>query len=113
MPRYTYTPIFNNNIEFYEFLRKKRNNLKNIVQYETQVMRNPTLDDRVRLVTDAHLWSYGDRFYKMAHQYYGDVNYWWVIAWYNGYMTESAVFPGDVIQIPVDLEQALVTLGSY
>lgn len=113
MPRYKYTRKFNNNIEFYEFLRKKRNNVKNIVQYETQIMYNPRLGDRVRTVSDSHVWAYGDRFYKLAYQYYGDVNYWWVIAWYNGYMTEADIFPGDTIEIPVELESALKTLGSY
>jgi len=113
MPRYKYTPVFNNNIEFYEFLRKKRNNLKNIVQYETQIMYNPEVWERMDLLTDSHVWSYGDRFYKLAHQYYGDVKYWWVIAWYNGYMTESDVVPGDVIEVPVDLPRALEVLRSY
>ena len=113
MPRYKYTPIINNNIEFYEFLRKKRNNVKNIVQYATPYMYQPTVGDRMATTTDSHIWAYGDRFYKLANQYYGDVNYWWVIAWYNGYMTEAGIFPGDLIEIPVDLEQALTMLGSY
>ena len=113
MPRYKYTPILNNNIEFYEFLRKKRNNLKNIVQYDTQIMYNPTIRQRANLVTDTHVWKYGDRFYKLADQYYNEVNYWWVIAWYNGYMTEVDIFPGDVIAIPIDLEAALTALRSY
>ena len=113
MPRYKYTPVFNNNLEFYEFLRKERNDLKNIVQYETQVMYNPTIQDRINVTSDAHLWAYGDRFYKLAHQYYGDVNYWWVIAWYNGYMTESGIYPGDVIEIPINLQEALTVLRSY
>jgi len=113
MPRYKYTRKFNNNLEFYEFLRKKRNNLKNIVQYETQVMYNPTIRNRASLTTDTHIWAYGDRFYRLADQYYSNVKYWWVIAWYNGYPTEATIFPGDVISIPVDLEKALKVLGTH
>ena len=103
----------NNDIEFYEFLRKRRNNLKNIVQYETQEMHNPGVLARASLVSDKHIWKYGDRFYKLAHTYYGDVNYWWVIAWYNGYMTEASISFGDVIRIPVRLEDALQVLEAY
>tara|TARA_Y100000034_G_C6810637_1_gene364263 strand:+ start:207 stop:548 length:342 start_codon:yes stop_codon:yes gene_type:complete len=113
MPRYKYTKRFNNNIEFYEFLRKKRNNLKNIVQYETQRVHNPNISARMNLVTDTHIWSYGDRYYKLADKYYKNVKYWWVIAWYNGYPTEVDIYPGDVIEIPVNLENALTALGAY
>ena len=113
MPRYKYTPTFDNNIEFYEFLRKKRGNLKNIVQYETQIMYNPGVWERMNLATITYVWKYGDRFYKLASQYYDEVSYWWVIAWYNGYMTEANIFPGDVISIPLDLEEALTALESY
>jgi hypothetical protein len=113
MSRYKYTPKINNNIEFYEFLRKKRNNIKNIVQYETQIMKNPSILARANLISDQHIWKYGDRFYNLAHKYYQDVNYWWVIAWYNGYMTEADIYPGDVISIPVALEDALRVLEVY
>jgi len=113
MPRYKYTTKINNDIDFYKFLREKRNNLKNIVQFETQVMYNPTADDRVALTTDTHIWSYGDRYYKLAHQYYGDSKYWWVIAWYNGYPTEATIMIGNVIEIPIDLETTLETMRTY
>jgi len=113
MPRYKYSKIFNNSIEFYEFIRQKRNNVKNIVQYQTQIMYNPSVAARSSLVTDAHIWKYGDRFYQLADTYYNNVNYWWVIAWYNGYPTEASIFPGDVIAIPINLERALEVLGAY
>tara|TARA_B100001123_G_scaffold74689_5_gene84308 strand:+ start:33616 stop:33957 length:342 start_codon:yes stop_codon:yes gene_type:complete len=113
MPRYKYTTKFNNNIEFYEFLRKKRRNVKNIVQYETPIMHNPSLLQRMNLTTDTHIWAYGDRFYNLANVYYGNVKYWWVIAWYNGYPTEASVYPGDVIEIPIELEEALDALEAY
>ncbi len=113
MPRYKFTPILDNNLEFYEFMRAKRNNVKNIVQYETQIINNPTVADRSRLTTDTHVWKYGDRYYKLAEQYYGEPTYWWVIALYNGYMTEADIYPGDVISIPVNLSDALEVIGMY
>ncbi len=113
MPRYNFTKILDNDIEFYEFLRRKRGNIKNLVQYGTTRMHNPSVGQRIALSTDTHVWKYGDRYYNLSYTYYGSVDYWWVIAWYNGYCTEADIYPGDVIQIPTDLEKALEALGSY
>ena len=75
-------------------------------------MHNPTVAQRASLRTTAHMWKYGDRFYTLANKYYGDVDYWWVIAWYNGAPTEANVQTGDVIFIPLDIEAALTVLGA-
>ena len=112
MPRYTGTQIFTNTEEFYEFLRKKRNSPKAIRMYETQRLYNPTVGERANLATINHLWKLGDRFYKLAAKYYGNSQYWWVIAQYNGMPTEADVVPGDVITIPTNLEEALTTLRA-
>ena len=107
MSRYVNDKIFNNSLEFYSFLRKERGDLRNIVQYATPTLRTPTKQDRRSIRSTAHMWAYGDRFYKLADQYYNNVDYWWVIAWWNGYPTESDVPKGGVIYIPLDLEMAL------
>ena len=112
MPRYTNTKIFNNNEEFYKFLRKKRNSPKNIRRFETQIMHNPTVAERASITTVNHIWKYGDRYYKLASKYYGQPNYWWIIAWYNGLPTEATVQPGDVLAIPTNLEEALSILRA-
>jgi hypothetical protein len=113
MPRYKFTPIINNNIEFYEFLRKNRQVKTNIVHYGTPVMHNPSAAERATIKTAQHMWTFGDRFYKLAAQYYGQPEYWWVIAWYNGYPTEVTVRKGHMLAIPLDLEEALVILRAY
>jgi len=112
MSRYTNDTILNNFIEFYEFLRKERGGIKNIVQYATPTLRMPDLADRISLKTSAHIWAYGDRYYKLADQYYNNINYWWVIAWFNGYPTEADIKAGDLIYIPLDLERVLRTVGA-
>jgi nucleoid-associated protein YgaU len=106
MGRYNDTRIVRNNSEYYEPLRKGRNE-KQIRQYVTPVLNNP---GRATLKKDVHLWKYGDRLYKLAHQYYGDVNFWWVIAWYNGYPTEAHIAVGSRLSIPLDLSAALKVL---
>jgi len=63
------------------------------------------------VTSDTHIWKYGDRFYNLAHKYYGDPTYWWVIAWYNALPTEADIRIGDVIQIPISLEEARSALG--
>jgi hypothetical protein len=113
MPRYQFMPIIDNDSDFYEFLRKNRQVKTSIVHYATPVLHNPSVAERASLRTANHLWVFGDRFYKLAAQYYGDPEYWWVIAWYNGYPTEVTVRKGDLIAIPLDLQEALTLLRTY
>lgn len=110
MSRYSRTPVMNNDTEYYKPLRIKRD-VKNIVQYVTPMLHNPTVPERAIIPTTPHIWKYGDRFYKLANQYYGNPSYWWVIAWYNGTPTEANISTGHVIEIPLNLEDALNILG--
>ena len=112
MARYTSSKIINNSNEFYEFLRKKRG-VKNIKQHATIRLKNPGSGERQLANTVTHVWSYGDRYFKLAAQYYGRPEYWWVIAWWNGRPTEADVDNGTALQIPTDLEQALQILGAH
>ena len=111
MPRYRRTKKFSNSDEYYEYLRKNRN-IKNVIHYETPILNNPTVIDRAILTTDTHIWKYGDRYYNLATKYYGSPKYWWVIAWYNGVPTAADLDPGDMIEIPPDLEKTLSLLGA-
>ena len=107
--RYNKTRTVINSGEYYEPLRKPRN-LKKVVQYVTPIIHHPTVADRASLTTTAHLWGYGDRYYKLAYQYYNDERLWWVIAWYNGYPTEAHITPGFTIYIPLNIENVLKIL---
>ncbi len=105
--RYIRTFNVYNDTEFYDFLRKKRGNLKNIRHQETPIMKNPTVAERAALDSTCYIWKLGDRYYNLAHKYYGKTEYWWVIAWYNGIPTEANVYNGDVIEIPTNIQQIL------
>ena len=109
MARYHKTEIFSNRSEYYKPLRSSRD-LKSIRHYETPMIYNPGVVDRMVVLSTDHIWVYGDRFYKLANQYYGDPAYWWIIAWYNGKPTESHMNFGDLIAIPVNLHDALTVL---
>ena len=102
--------VLNNNIDFYSSFIKKRN-IKAIKHFATPIMTHPTIEQRASIPTEIHIWTYGDRFYKLADTYYSDPNMWWVIAWYNGIPTEADVLNGDAIYIPLSLSDALIVLG--
>ena len=110
MSRYTNETPVNNDSEFYSSLTEKRG-LKSINQIQTVVLKNPQIFERISLNTDTYIWKYSDRFYKLAFTYYNDPKLWWVIAWYNGYPTEANVKIGDVLEIPLDLEEVIQALG--
>ena len=109
MARYKQTRILINASEYYSPLRTERG-LKKMIHYATPVLHNPTIKQRAKIITTNHIWKYGDRFYKLADVHYGDVLFWWVIAWYNGYPTEAEVPLGTRLSIPVSLEDGLRVL---
>jgi hypothetical protein len=109
MGRYRGTKKFNNSSEYYKFLREKRK-IRIANHYETPILRNPTVSDRTRIISDRHIWQYGDRLYKLADQYYGSPSYWWVIAWYNSVPTEADIKFGNILQIPINLTTVLEVL---
>lgn len=98
--------IVRNQEELYSETLRKRG-VKFIDQYETPVLNHPTSEQIASIGRISHIWKHGDRFFKLAHENYGDSRYWWVIAWYNQLPTESHVEVGQVIYIPVPLDKAL------
>jgi len=108
--RYKRKDIIINASEYYQPLLKERG-LKAVRQYGTVKIKNPSVSERSRHKTTVHLWSYGDRLYNLAHTFYGDSRYWWVIAWWNGYGCEADITTGSPLTIPINLEKALKALG--
>jgi hypothetical protein len=95
-----------NREEMYEEHMERRG-VKHIIQYKTYTMHHPTPQQIGKLTMVGHTWSLGDRYYKLAHQYYGDSQWWWIIAWFNQKPTESHVELGEVINIPLPLDKIL------
>jgi hypothetical protein len=110
--RYTKYKIINNDSEYYEFLRKRRE-LKSIRHYETPKNYVPSPTERAQLLTIKYMWKSGDRYPNLATKHYYSPSFWWVIAQYNGKHTEADIHPGDIIEIPVNLEEALKILRVY
>ena len=106
MSRYGKTKIVDNKEDFYSPILEERD-IKSIVQMETVMLHNPTIAERRQIRTNTHIWKYSDRYYKLANQYYGDSELWWIIAWYNLRPLETDFRPGDVVIIPTPLESIL------
>jgi len=104
--RYQRRRTAKNSDELYAASLKKRG-LKFIEQYKTARLSFPTERQLASMNFDKHLWNIGDRFYKLAHEYYGDTGYWWVIAWFNKKPAEHLISAGDIIFIPLNLEEIL------
>jgi nucleoid-associated protein YgaU len=106
MPRHGSEDTFENDLDFYEEFIEKRG-LNKITQYKTPKIPPLTAQVRRRFTPLKHVWKQGDKFYKLANEYYGDPKLWWVIAWYNQKPNEGMVKPGVVVFVPQPLQKVL------
>ena len=53
------------------------------------------------------IWTVGTKYFRLAKDYYGSEEYWWIIAWYNLKPLETDFKPGDVVYIPTPLQNIL------
>ena len=111
MSRYTNRRKFRNANEIYSEMMEERA-ITSIVQYGTPNFSYPSSEQMKEVVTLKHRWLRGDRYYKLAHQHYGDSSLWWVIAWFNKKPTESHVKVGSVVLIPKPLNKILTFLRN-
>ena len=104
--RYGPTPIGINSSNKYSELFQDRN-VKFIQQYTTTEMNALSSGEVGTLNLISHTWIMGDRYYKLAYEYYNDSKLWWVIARFNQKPTEAHLKVGDTVLIPLPLEQVL------
>ncbi len=101
--------VFKNSNELYERVFDERD-VKFIRHYGSPKTKYPSPAQMREVQRVQHIWRVGDRYYKLAAQYYGSPTYWWVIAQFNKRPTEADVTVGDLIYIPLPLE---TILGIY
>jgi len=109
MSRYSNKKIFKNQDDAYSQILEERQ-VPYIRHYATPTMSVPNVAQRAALTRLNHIWSVGDKFYKLAIKHYGTPEYWWVIALYNQTPTEASIRIGDVIIIPQPLDRVLRSL---
>jgi hypothetical protein len=110
MSRYFGREIFFNSDSFYENTFDERD-VNGVEQYSTPVLQHMTKQQISSLRIINHVWTTGDRYYKLAFDHYGNSSLWWVIAWFNKKPTEADVSYGDVIYIPHPIDKVLSYLG--
>lgn len=106
MSRYVDRKIFFNREELYSKKAKERG-IKGFLHYNSPSINTITNEDLASLVIEGHVWAEGDRYYKLAHEYYGSSKHWWLIAWFNNKPTEAHLSLGDIVEVPLPLEQIL------
>jgi len=85
--------------------------VKKIKHHTTPTLGQPSTSEMAALDVEVVLWKRGDRYWKLAEQFYGNAQLWWVIAWYNKKPTEADVALNDTILIPQPLEKVLSLFG--
>ena len=98
--------IIVNDDEMYDETFRDRG-VKQIRQYESLAMYYPSTEEMANISYETRRWQIGDRLYKLASEFYGNPQYWWVIAQFNQKPTESHFKVGDIYYIPVSIEQVL------
>lgn len=90
----------------YDILLEDRG-VRSIQHFATDSVRYPTEEQLATMKLIEITWTVGDRYWKLASQYYKNPKYWWIIAWFNKAPTEAYLSEGSTILIPASLETAL------
>ena len=110
LSRYSSRVIALNNDEKHRALFKDRG-VNFIRQYTTPILKHPSEVDMQDIEEIGKIWAVGDRYWKLAAQYYGYGEYWFIIAWWNQKPIEGDVSLGDTVYVPFPLERVLRALG--
>lgn len=105
--RYSNRIVAINNHPFYRKYLKDSRDRDYIEQYRSPSFLALTEGQIANLTIVGHIWSTGDRYWKLSSIYYGDPNYWWAIAFFNNAPTEGHVKIGSIVDIPTPLETVL------
>jgi len=97
--------MLNENPIYIDQFRKR--SVVQITQFSTPIIRYPTHEELDDFTIISHVWTLGDKFYKLSDEHYGSVDFWWVIPWFNKKPLESDFNLGDTIHVPLPLETAL------
>jgi nucleoid-associated protein YgaU len=97
--------IVNSSRNYLDYLEERGK--KKVTQYGTPVFKYPTEEQLKNISYREHVWSAGDRLYKLASKYLGDSRDWWIILKFNKIGSEVEINAGDIIKIPTRLEEVV------
>ena len=110
--RYSKTEEVENSDVGYKKVFKSRFGLSDfIVQKRRTGIKYPDFDEIESISFSFEVWTVGSRLHKISEKYYGDPTYWWVIGLYNKKPIDADYSLGDVVKVPMPLEEAISNLG--
>ncbi len=98
--------IINDDIDYRDSFFVERG-VEKIEQYTTNKTIYPTDKDLDSISSNPYRWKSETRLYKIADEYYGRPELWWIIAWFNKKPTEAHYELGETIYVPTPLSEAL------
>ncbi len=107
--RYDDRVVYRNKLPFYKKVLHDRDR-EYIDQYATPELKHLSEEETAQLSFEPVTWQFGERYFKLAHKYYGDSRYWWVIAHVNQKPTEFDIQMGETIYVPLPLDRVLAFL---
>lgn len=110
--RYNKRNVINNDDSSYvlsNIFKKRGVNMIN--HFAATELSYPSPEDIQDIIEITAIWGIGSSYYKLAHEFYNDPQYWWVIAWYNLRPLETDFAAGDTVIIPTPLETVLSGFG--
>ena len=108
--RYRNENLIENSAPEYQKILEDRN-VSFIVQYSSPKLKELRVEDLDGINIETHVWKSGDRYFKLADQYYGDPTYWWIIAYFNSAPLETDLSLGQNVLIPLPLDRIVAAMG--
>ena len=96
--------ILLNEHPMYRSIMKKRG-IESIRHYSRMKISKITAEDMSSLTIMDHIFVTGDSLKKLAYKYYGDTRYWWIIAAFNEKPIDNLIKVGDIMHIPMPIEE--------
>ena len=107
--RYRKTQLVSNARPEYSEIFSKRG-LTDMLHFSFSKFKELKIRDIPDVMLNNHTWEPSDRYYKLAHTYYNDPTYWWIIALFNNKPLETDVNIGDTIIIRTPLSSILAAM---
>ena len=85
----------------------KRRGVKTITHYSAPKFFRLTDQQIQKIRVEPIIWKLHTRFYKLADEHYGDPEFWWAIPWFNKKNLESDFKIGDIVHVPLPLEEVV------
>lgn len=104
--RFSNRKIIKNNFSIYSKILEDRDK-KELIHYNTAKINFPSDEELKYISFIEHVWTVGDRMYKLSEKYCGDKNNWWIILQFNKIGSEQNIKVGDIIKIPTNLQDVL------